>query len=204
MHFGILWFLHLYYVIFLSRVSIIPLIIIGFYAPIHSFIFPLAWVLCALALVITILTFPINIPSTEKMKKFIENQETDFVHRIEEKYGKKRNFKMQLLKGYTFGKLKLKNKIDNRPIYPYFVIIALVHTSDEIRLIAQKKSLLTRKPHDQTCLKIDTPETITIAESVYDSTASIKRVIIRYEGNQTEIYTKADYHYNDFIHAIER
>ena len=203
MRFGILWFLHLYYVVFISRVSIIPLIILGINLPIRGTLFPIVWVLCGLAVVITLLTFPLRIPSAEAMKKFMDGIEADFIHSVESEYGKKRGFTLCLLKGYTYGKIKLENKIDGRPVYSCFTVTALVQSSDGVWLISRTKSLLSAKPHEQACVKLADDESFTVLGEKYDPSAAINRLRIGYGETEIEMYARADYHYDDFIKALK-
>ena len=75
---GIIYFLRLSNVIWGIRFSIIPLIIIGINAPIKGALFPVAWGLCAVAMVVSFCTIAIKPPSDESVKKAIGKHRSTF------------------------------------------------------------------------------------------------------------------------------
>ena len=203
MKYGVFWFFNLNRVVFFSRISFIPLAMLGFYMPILSPLFGITWLLCGIAFIITIITIPLHIPSNSLMEEFISNYELEFCSRIRNQFRNNRQVKFEFLKGYSFSsRIKLRKRIDNNIIYSNLVVVSCVKTLDSWWLISEKKSLLSAKESERKTIKIEHNKLIEIYDDIYDVPNRIRKIIIAYEGQQITIYAKEDYHYRDFIQTI--
>ena len=71
MKYGVIWFLHLDTPIQCARIGVLLFLALGFVVTIGSLLFILSWLLFAVCLIVTVCTFFMHIPSSQKVERFV-------------------------------------------------------------------------------------------------------------------------------------
>ena len=197
---GIIYFLRLSNVIWGIRFSIIPLIIIGINAPIKGALFPVAWGLCAVAMVVSFCTIAIKPPSDESVKKAIGKHRSTIETKVVDRKKGIRNSQYSVISGYTFGgALKLKRRVGNSYIFDHLTLISVIASPDGVTLYGENISLL--KDNDTEHFLYDNlkPSDITITSEVYSEEYNINKLTIKVNDDAITTYVVDDYHLRDFL-----
>ncbi len=216
MKWGFMFFTYLERVIVITRISIIPLIIAVFLVPWNSNqtnamiqgnsgdMLMIVLGLLILAVVISLITLPIHAPNSAKMARFIAKYELDFEDRLKEQFAKKRQVKIQLLKGYSYGNgLRLMRKVEGYEVLPYLVLVAVVSTTDGTWFVSETKSLMSTKPCERVDFYVEDAARFDLQEAPHNSNRWFKQLYIRYGESAVEIFAKDDYHYRGLIDVIK-
>ena len=198
MKYGFIWFLHLDKVIQFARIAVIPCLVWGFLAKIHSIFFALSWVLFFVSLLITLCTFFMHIPSTEKVEKAISQCERDFVEKQKTDFCKHRNVEILELKCFAANKgMRLCRKINERKIYDTLCMLAWVQTNEGLWLAYEEKPLWIDAPSNRGCYEIKNSEEF----QVFKSPAGLGEVKLSFEIERDSfcVSCRDDYHCRDFI-----
>ena len=202
---GIIYFLHLSNVIWGFRISIIPLIIIGINSPIRGALFPVAWGLCALALLVSFCTITIRPPSTESVKKAIGKHRSEFESKVLDKRKGIRNSQYAVISGYTFGgALKLKRKVGNNWIFDHLVLISAISSPEGLTLYGENISLLKNNDTEHFLYEKLTPSDVIITSEVYSEDYNINKLTIKVKDDSITTYVVNDYHLRDFQASINQ
>ena len=198
MKYGFIWFLHLDTPLQIARIAVIPCFLNGFFARIGSLSFFLSWAFFLISLLITLCTFFMHIPSTEKVEKFIFQYEKDFLERQKTEFRSHKNVEVLELKCFAANKgIRMSRKISERRIFDTLVLFAWVETQEGLWLAYDEKPLWTDAPADKQCYEIKNPEEIKITKTVAD----IGEIKLSFEidGDSFYVSCRDDYHFRDFV-----
>ena len=198
MKYGFIWFLHLDAPIQLARIIMVPCLIWGFFATIRSIFFIIAWTLFAVSLLITLCTFFMHIPSTEKVEKVISQYEKDFLEKQKREFRDHKNVEILELKCFAANKvLRLSRWIGKQKIYDTLVMFAWIKTQEGLWLAYDEKPLWIDTPSDRKCYEIQNPSDVKIEKSI-TATGDLK-VSLQINGDRFLVTCKDDYHFRDFV-----
>ena len=198
MKYGFIWFLHLDKPIQLARIAIIPCFIWGFFATIRSIFFVIAWGLFAVSLLITLCTFFMHIPSTEKVEKFISECKKDFVEKQKTNFYKYKKVEILELNGFAANKgIRFSRRIGKRKIFDTLVMLAWVQCDDEVWLAYEERTLWGEFPADRRCYQIHNPSDVQIRKiTTHDEEMKWS---LQVEEDKFLVSCKDDYHFRDFV-----
>ena len=197
---GIIYFLGLSNVIWGIRFSIVPLIIVGINAPIKGALFPLAWGLCALAMVISFCTIAIKPPSTESVKRAIGKHRSAFETKVVDRKKGIRNSQYSVISGYTFGNaLKLKRRVGNSYIFDRLTLISVISSPEGVTLYGENISLLKDNDAEHFLYENLKPSDIAITSEVYSEEYNMNKLTIAVKDDSITTYVVNDYHLRDFL-----
>lgn len=196
---GIIYFLHLSNVIWGIRFSIIPLVIVGINAPIRGALFPVAWGLCGLAVLISFCTIAIKPPSAETVKKTIGKHRSEFEIKVTDRKKGIKNSQYAVISGYTFGgAFKLKRRVGNNYIFDHLVLISVISSPEGVTLYGENISLLKDNDTEHFLYEKLQPSDVKITSEVYSEDYNINKLTINVKDDSITTYVVNDYHLRDF------
>ncbi len=196
---GIIYFLHLNNVIWGIRFSIIPLIIVGINAPIRGALFPLAWGLCGLAILVSLVTIAIKPPSAETVKKTIGKHRSEFENKVVDRKKGIKNSEYSVISGYTFGgALKLKRRLGSNYIFDHLVLVSAISSPEGLTLYGENISLLKDNDAEHFLFENLRPSDVKITSEVYSEEYNINKLTINVKEDSITTYVVNDYHLRDF------
>ena len=201
---GIIYFLYLSNIIWGVRISVVPLFIIGINAPIKGALFPVAWALFALAMIITLSTVAIKPPSDESVKKVIGKHRSEFEEKVIGKSKNKKGVRYTVLSGYTYGgALRLKRKVGKTWVFDHLVLISLISSEEGITLYGENISLLKNDDTQHFLYEKLQASDIEITSDVYSEDYNINKLTIKVNNDSITTYVVNDYHLRDFYALIK-
>ena len=197
MKYGFMWFLRLDIPVQIARILVIPCFVWGFFATIRSIFFVIAWGLFAISLLITLCTFFMHIPSTEKVEKTISQHEKDFLEKQKTEFRTHRSIEILELKCFAANhRLRLSRRINKRKVYDTLVMLAWVKTNDGLWLVCDEKPLWRDAPAERRCYEIKNPAEVQIKKET-DTDDELKWCL-KVGEDSFRVSCKNDYHFRDF------
>ena len=199
MKFGAIWFLHLDFLIKISRWAAAAFFVLGLTVPILGSLFVISWVLFGIFFAIALSTFFIHFPSNEKILKIISDQERDFEEQQKNEFRNYQKVKITTLQCFSIDKkTSLCRWIGKKKIYSELVILAWVETKDELWLIRNEKSLRHDRPAVITKYRIHSLEDVQSEKEAADSDG-MANWHLQIGEESFAFCCKDDYHLRDFL-----
>lgn len=200
---GILFFYHMGIISTVGRILLLPLIWM-----LTKFV-PPAYYVCLVLFIFSLLVAMVPAPSDKSMMNAIRKYRDEAKREMKEKTGICNEEQFLLLNGYRKkGSMKLRRHVDREVIYPYPTSFVFAEHKDKKYLLIAKKSLLKATPteyeliklHDESeaeAFRIEAPKEFA-HEAVGELTVYTKNAP---EG--IAVFAKNDYHYRDFLKAVQ-
>ena len=194
---GRFFFWHLYYIILVARLGVIPLFAFCLWAPLYV---P-GWIAFAISFAVTVVTVFLRIPSPRAMMDFIDSKEEKFCHRVDEGLAKKTFAKVDYIKAYSPD--GMRQRIDGEIITSELILVAVVRAKDEVWMAVETQTLIHPVEEEYEEFRIFKPESIEVHRESDDRDNKMVYVTMMCDGRELEVLVKQDYHLNDFIALLK-
>lgn len=194
---GRFFFWHLYYIILVARLGVIPLFAFCLWAPLYV---P-GWIAFAISFAVTVVTVFLRIPSPRAMMNFIDSKEEEFCHRVDEGLAKKTFAKVDYIKAYSPD--GMRQRIDGEAISSELILVAVVRAKGEVWMAAETQTLIHPDEEAYEEFRILDPESIKVHVESDDRDNKMVYVTMVWDGRELEVLVKQDYHLNDFIALLK-
>ena len=194
---GRFFFWHLYYVILVARLAVVPLFAFCLWAPLYV---P-GWIAFAVSFAVTVVTVFLRIPSPGAMMNFIDSKEEEFCHRVEEGLAKKSFAKVDYIKAYAPD--GMRQSIDGEVISSELILVAAVRAKGEVWMAIESQTLIKPDPEEYEEFRIEKPELMELHVDTDDRDNKMAFFTVKLENKELEVLVKHDYHLNDFIALLK-
>ena len=198
---GILYFFNMGNIKRIARCLILPLFACVLLISFYSIFFPLSCFFFVLSIILSV----IHAPSDDAINKIIDEFESDLHQRLLNSCRAKSG-DVKILRGYEkVGKMILRRGRGKNVVYPHLAAIGIIQTSDKCVLMIARRTLLSDsfmecqeiECHENTRFAVKT-QVLHEEDNVIELTFSVEETEA-----QLEMIAKGDYHYRDFLIAIQ-
>lgn len=169
---------------------------------------PAFWFFIGLA-VVSLFVALIHAPSDKAMMRVLEQHRTEIKIKMKELCQIKDDQYYVVLDGYRKeGSMKLSRRIGKEMVYPYPTTFIIAQKDAKRRLVIVRKSLLTPTPAEYEMIDLSDPSNaarVRVSSCVEDENDKVAEITLctdRYPDGIT-VFAKNDYHYRDFIKAMQ-
>ena len=198
---GILYFFNMGNITRIARFLILPLFVGVLFAPFYSIFFPLSCFGFVLSIVLSV----IHAPSDDAINKIIDEFESDLHQRLLNSCRAKSG-DVKILKGYEkVGKMILRRGRGKTVVYPHLAAIGIIQTPEKCVLMVARRTLLSDS--FMKCGEFECHERtrLVVGSSVMNEDDNVMELTFSIEGveDQMVMIVKGDFHYRDFMSAIQ-
>lgn len=202
MRFGVIWFLHLDKLLQSFKFFLIPSFIIGFVTTVGSPIFLVSWALFGICGLLALFTLFIRPPSNARMEAFITKYETEFK---EKRLNEFRNHSKAEVKTLTcfadINQIKFTHALGRNVVHTRMVVLAFVRTKDELWLVVDEKSLLSKRPAETKRYRIENIKDIKFDQIPVGEDEM--NLVIQVQNDTLNLFVRSDYHLREFISLFQ-
>ena len=207
MQFGIIWLLSLGGFIWGARLSAVLWFVIGFVLPFDSVVFPIAWILFALSMIVTVITLFVHVPTNKQMEDFISRCEKEFKEILKSEFLAYPNVEFLTFQGFSNGKrIKATRLLERKNVHGYLVIqnvhgylvmLAWARTKEDLWLVIDERPLYKSAPNVTSRYKVADSNDVRISyESIEDQEA---KMTIQTNNNCYCVFCREDFYLRDFV-----
>lgn len=198
MRFGIIWFWHLDKLLQSFKFFIIPFFILGFVTTVGSPIFLASWALFGICGLLALVTLFIRPPSNARMEAFISKYETEFKEKRANEFQKHSKVEVQTLTCFAdINQIKFTHALGRNVVHTRLVMLAFVRTKDELWLVVDEKSLLSKRSAETKRYRLDNVKDVQFDQSPVDDDEM--NLVIQIQNDTLNLFVRSDYHLRDFI-----
>ncbi|MBR3894443.1 MAG: hypothetical protein IKJ35_04775 [Clostridia bacterium] len=202
MRFGIIWFLHLDKLLQSFKFFIIPFFILGFVTTVGSPIFLASWALFGICGLLALFTLFIRPPSSARMEAFITKYETEIKEKRANEFRKYSQVEVQTLTCFSnANNIKLTHALGRNVVHTRLVMLAFVRTKDELWLVVDEKSLLSKRPAETKRYRIENVKEIKFDQTPVDEDEM--NLVIQVQNDTLNLFVRSDYHMREFISRFQ-
>lgn len=201
---GFLFFYNMGNITLAARIAIIPLA-----WTLTRFVPPAFFVSLAL-LIISLILAMVPSPSDKSMMRAVSNFHEEVKQQMIEESGIRNPERFIILHGYLkAGNMKLRRRVGRDVVYPFPTGFLFGEHGKEKFLLVAKKSLLNASPVDYETIRLHEPEELEAFRVTAQTDPQNEEVVeltlyTKHALHGITIFAKNDYHYRDFMNAIQR